>query len=61
MPMTIQAVLFDTGGTIETLFHDDELRLAATVELRQQLVERSLDPGLAASVCGRRKPDPSIQ
>ncbi|NIN96386.1 MAG: hypothetical protein GTO49_15725, partial [Anaerolineae bacterium] len=45
--MAIQAVFFDMGGTIETLSYDDELRLAATVQLRQQLAERDLDPGLA--------------
>ncbi|MDH4136973.1 MAG: HAD family hydrolase, partial [Anaerolineae bacterium] len=45
-PVTIQAVFFDLGGTIETLYYDDELRLAATAQLRQQLVDRGLDPGL---------------
>lgn len=45
--MTIQAVFFDMGGTIEKVYYDDEFRLAATAQLRQQLVERGLDPGLA--------------
>jgi putative hydrolase of the HAD superfamily len=46
-PVTIRAVFFDLGGTIETIYYDDELRLAATAQLRQQLVDRSLDPGLS--------------
>lgn len=45
--MTIRAVFFDMGGTIEKVHYDDEFRLAATAQLRQQLVERGLDPGLA--------------
>jgi HAD superfamily hydrolase (TIGR01509 family)/HAD superfamily hydrolase (TIGR01549 family) len=44
--MTIQSVFFDLGGTIETITSDDELRLAATAQLRQQLVDWGLDPGL---------------
>ncbi len=44
--MAIEAVFFDVGGTIETLYYDDELRLAATAQLRHQLVEWGLDPGL---------------
>ena len=44
--MIIRAVFFDMGGTIETMHYDDELRLAATAQLRQQLVEWSLNPGL---------------
>ena len=44
--MTIQAVFFDMGGTIETIYYDDELWLAATAQLRQQLTDRGLDPGL---------------
>ncbi len=45
--MSIQAVFFDLGGTIETISYHDELRLAATAQLRQQLVDRGLDPGLS--------------
>jgi len=44
--MTIQAVFFDLGGTIETISYDDELRLTATAQLRQQLMDWGLDPGL---------------
>lgn len=45
--MTIQAVFFDMGGTVERLFFDDHLRLEATGQLRQQLLDRGLDPGLS--------------
>ncbi len=44
--MAIQAVFFDVGGTLETIYYDDELRLAATARLRQQLIEGGLDTGL---------------
>jgi HAD superfamily hydrolase (TIGR01549 family)/HAD superfamily hydrolase (TIGR01509 family) len=41
--MTIQAVFFDMGGTIETFWHTRELRLQATPELRKQLQEAGID------------------
>ena len=41
--MTIQAVFFDMGGTIETFWHTREFRLQATPELRKQLQEAGID------------------
>lgn len=41
--MTLQAVFFDMGGTIETFWHDRELRLAATGGLNQILVDAGID------------------
>ncbi len=46
--MTIQAIFFDMGGTIETLTFDDDMRLAATHKIYQWLVEQGLNPGLPA-------------
>ena len=41
--MTIQAVFFDMGGTIETFWHDRELRLAATGGLNRILLQAGID------------------
>jgi putative hydrolase of the HAD superfamily len=41
--MTVQAVIFDMGGTIETFWHNRELRLAATPAIQQYLVEAGID------------------
>jgi putative hydrolase of the HAD superfamily len=41
--MTIRAVFFDMGGTIETFWYTPELRLRATPELRQRLHEAGID------------------
>lgn len=42
----VQAVLFDTGGTLEDLYYDDTIRREATCGLQELLTERGLDPGL---------------
>ena len=44
--MTIRAVIFDMGGTIETFWHTPELRLRATPALRKLLQDKGVDPGL---------------
>jgi putative hydrolase of the HAD superfamily len=44
--MTIRAVIFDMGGTLETFWFDPELRLRATPGLRKQLLAAGIDPGL---------------
>jgi putative hydrolase of the HAD superfamily len=41
--MTIQAVFFDMGGTIETFWHTPELRLKATPGIRQLLLDGGID------------------
>ena len=41
--MTIQAVFFDMGGTIETFWYSRELRLQATPGLRSMLLAAGLD------------------
>jgi putative hydrolase of the HAD superfamily len=43
----IRAVLFDMGGTLEDLSHDDALRLDATRGIQAILSTYGLDPGLA--------------
>lgn len=40
--MTIRAVFFDMGGTIETFWHSPELRLDATPDFRQKLQEAGI-------------------
>jgi len=45
--MTIRAVLFDLGGTLENVLFDDALRTQATPGLRAILVQHGLDPGLS--------------
>jgi FMN phosphatase YigB (HAD superfamily) len=42
-PMTLQAVFFDMGGTIETFWYSSELRLRATPGLRQRLLSAGID------------------
>lgn len=44
--MRIQAVFFDMGGTIETFWHDRQMRLEATPELNQQFLSFGIDLGL---------------
>ncbi len=44
--MSIQAVFFDMGGTIETFWYDRALRLDATFALQALLVESGIDLGL---------------
>jgi len=44
---SIQAVLFDMGGTLEELHSDEAIRREATRGLRDLLRERGLDPGLS--------------
>ncbi len=44
--MTIRAVIFDMGGTIETFWHTPELRLRATPALHKILQDKGVDPGL---------------
>jgi len=44
--MTLQAVFFDMGGTIETYGWTSELRLKATPGIRQCLIEAGIDLGL---------------
>jgi putative hydrolase of the HAD superfamily len=41
--MTVQAVFFDMGGTIETFGYTRELRLAATPAIQQRLLEAGID------------------
>jgi putative hydrolase of the HAD superfamily len=41
--MSIRAVFFDMGGTIETFWYTPELRLQATPALRQKLQEAGID------------------
>lgn len=45
--MTLQAVFFDMGGTIETYSHDPELRLQATPDLQRLLLQAGIDLKLA--------------
>jgi putative hydrolase of the HAD superfamily len=45
--MTIQAVFFDMGGTIETFWYTRELRLEATPGLQQLLLDGGIDLGLS--------------
>ena len=40
--MTIQAVFFDMGGTIETFWHNRELRLEATPGIQERLVSAGI-------------------
>jgi putative hydrolase of the HAD superfamily len=47
MPRDIRAVIFDLGGTLEDVYYDDALRLAATRGLRDILARHALDPGLS--------------
>ena len=42
----IRAVMFDLGGTLETVYYDDDLRLKATPGFRDILVKYDMDPGL---------------
>jgi putative hydrolase of the HAD superfamily len=44
---SIQAVLFDMGGTLEELSYDETLRREATRGLRDLLRQLELDPGLS--------------
>ena len=44
--MTIQAVFFDMGGTIETCSHDAGLRLRATPDLKRRMQAAGIDPSL---------------
>jgi len=44
--MTLQAVFFDMGGTIETFSYTPALRLAATPGLRRILSAAGIDLGL---------------
>lgn len=44
--MSIDAVFFDMGGTIETYWFDDDLRLHATPGIQKQLIEADIDLGL---------------
>lgn len=44
--MTIQAVFFDMGGTIETFYYDAELRIKASEDLVCLLKEKDLDLAL---------------
>jgi hypothetical protein len=44
--MTIRAVFFDMGGTIETYGWTPELRLQETASIRQRLVEAGISLGL---------------
>lgn len=46
--MSIRAVAFDMGGTLEDIRYDDESRREAARGLHELLVERDLDPGLSA-------------
>lgn len=41
--MTIRAVFFDMGGTLETFWYTPELRLRATPELRRRLLDAGID------------------
>lgn len=41
--MTIRAVLFDMGGTIQTFWHTRELRLKATPGLQKKLLDAGVD------------------
>src|SRR5512137_1205228 len=41
--MTIRAVFFDMGGTIETFWYSPELRLNATPDLRRKLQDAGID------------------
>src|SRR5512137_1791207 len=41
--MTIQAVFFDMGGTIQTFWHTRELRLKATPDLQKLLHSTGID------------------
>ena len=41
--MTIRAVFFDMGGTIETFWHSPDLRLQATPDLGQKLRQAGID------------------
>jgi putative hydrolase of the HAD superfamily len=41
--MTIQAVFFDMGGTIQTFWHTRELRLKATLDLQKHLQSSGID------------------
>jgi len=44
--LPIKAIFFDMGGTIETYYHDPELRLRATPDLNRLLVHAGIDLGL---------------
>ncbi|UCF10354.1 MAG: HAD family hydrolase [Candidatus Bipolaricaulota bacterium] len=46
----IEAVFFDMGGTLETLWYDDALRRRASGLLHSFLVEHDLDPGVDPDV-----------
>lgn len=46
--MPIRAVVFDLGGTLEDVHYDDAIRLDAARGIRALMIERGLDPGLAA-------------
>lgn len=41
--MTIRAVFFDMGGTLETFWHTPELRLQATPDLRRKFLQAGID------------------
>lgn len=45
--MTIQAIFFDMGGTIETFWYDQELRLQATPQIQWLLSRGGIDLGLS--------------
>lgn len=45
--MTIRAILFDLGGTLEEVYYDDAWRLQATHGFRDLLAKHGIDPGLS--------------
>jgi putative hydrolase of the HAD superfamily len=48
-PVTIRAVVFDMGGTLEELYYDDTSRMQAAAGLRELLTKLGLDPGMGLS------------
>lgn len=45
-PTPIRAVLFDMGGTLEDVYYDDSIRLAAMPGLMEIMSKHGIDPGL---------------
>ena len=45
--VSIQAIVFDLGGTLEDIFYDDESRLSAARGLLDLMKSKGLDPGLS--------------
>jgi len=45
----IRAVLFDMGGTLESLYYDETIRRRGARELRKFLRSQGMDPGLSPS------------